>query len=170
MFCSNKYFSNNQTYWIYTLFSSLCAFIGSMFFEHILLYTPCILCLIERYTFLTTSLISLSILKYSQNYLQHLFHITVFFAIGFFIYHILIEFHFIGDQFCTAIKLPDYINIDNFENFLKNDLAPTTSCAKKSPLFLNIPLTFWGLILYSTYLIKFIYCLINKKPSLQNSK
>ncbi|MEL6711829.1 MAG: disulfide bond formation protein B [Pseudomonadota bacterium] len=137
--------------YLFITLSSLFAFLGSLVFEYIFHYKPCLLCVIERFGFASISITTVIYYYTNKKYYIYILKFITYCLSGFLLYHILIEFHFINDEFCKHFTLPDNINVDNLEEFLDNQHF--TTCAKRSPTILGIPLTILGLITILSYII-----------------
>ena len=142
-----SYFTNyiyKPYFWALLISSN--ALIIALFLEYIINMNPCHLCVIQRYAYCVTLILSLLAFIYKyKNIISILICLSMTSTIGIAFWHLGIELHWwLPSLSCSGIEK----NIGSLTEELQNNLldASSTRCDIQSPKFLRITLVQWSLI------------------------
>tara|TARA_B100000686_G_C16340148_1_gene737502 strand:+ start:62 stop:502 length:441 start_codon:yes stop_codon:yes gene_type:complete len=127
------------------------ALVFALFLEHIMSLNPCYLCMIQRYAYCVTLILSILAFIYQfRIYLSILICLSMFGTVGIAAWHLGVELHWwLPSSSCAILET----NIGSFTEELQNDLLESTSsgCDIMSPKFFGITLVQWS----------FVYIIVN---------
>ena len=139
----NKYI-DKPYFWSFLV--AVIALIFALFLEHIILLEPCYLCIIQRYTYIITLILSLLAFVYQYiKIISILICLSMFGTIVIASWHLGIELNWwLPSSSCSEWET----NIGSFTDELNNNLleSTTASCDILSPKFLGITLVQWSFI------------------------
>jgi len=139
----NKYI-DKPYFWSFLV--AVIALIFALFLEHIILLEPCYLCIIQRYTYIITLILSLLAFVYQYiKIISILICLSMFGTIVIASWHLGIELNWwLPSSSCSEWET----NIGSFTDELNNNLleSTTASCDILSPKFLEITLVQWSFI------------------------
>ena len=147
----NNFINNISKPYFWALLISLNALIIALFLEYIINLYPCHLCMLQRYTYCITLILSLLAFIYKyKKIISTIICFSMIGTVGIAFWHVGIELHWwLPSLSCSGIEK----DIGSFTEELKNNLLETSSvgCDIKSPKFIGITLVQWS----------FIYIVIN---------
>ena len=162
-----NYFTNyiSKPYFWALLISSN-ALILALFLEFITNLSPCYLCIIQRYSYCITLVLSLLAFIYKYKEIISIFIcLSMISTMGIAFWHLGVELHWwLPSLSCSGIEK----DIGSLTEELENDLLDVSSaaCDIQSPKFLGITLVQWSLIyivITSIFTIKLTYKLLTNK-------